>query len=169
MVPKLGNGPVEQMRVLLVVRRSARLQRSQSLNQLRHLVFCAPEPIRVRFKDRPQIGLVKEAAAMRPNPTSDPGDLYDQPDDPQRDKTHPSPHQRDERHRPDAQRARRTDRTRPLGPLRGRTRRSRHPPGHSRRQSRTDPLRTVMGPPLRSHPDPSILRQNHPTPAQPRR
>ncbi len=71
-VPKLRNGPVEQMRVLLVARRSARTQRSQSLNQLRHLVFCAPEPIRTRFKDRPQIGLVKEAAAMRPNPTSDP-------------------------------------------------------------------------------------------------
>jgi transposase len=65
-VPKSRNGPVEQMRVLLVARRSARLQRSQSLNQLRHLVFCAPEPIRVRFKDRPQTGLVKEAAAMRP-------------------------------------------------------------------------------------------------------
>jgi hypothetical protein len=60
------------MRVLLVVRRSARLQRSQTLNQLRHLVFCAPEPIRVRFKDRTQIGLIKEPAAMRPNPTSDP-------------------------------------------------------------------------------------------------
>ncbi len=71
-VPKLRNGPVEQMRVLLVARRSARLQRSQSLTQLRHLVFTAPEPIRVRFKDRPQIGLVKGAAAMRPNPTSDP-------------------------------------------------------------------------------------------------
>lgn len=71
-VPKLRNGPVEQMRVLLVARRSARLQRSQSLNQLRHLVFCAPESIRTRFKDRPQIGLVKEAAAMRPNPASDP-------------------------------------------------------------------------------------------------
>lgn len=71
-VPKLRNGPVEQMRVLLVARRSARLQRSQTLNQLRHLVFCAPEPIRIRFKDRPQIGLVKEAAAMRPNPASDP-------------------------------------------------------------------------------------------------
>ena len=70
--PKSRNGPVEQMRVLLVARRSARLQRSQSLNQLRHLVFCAPESIRTRFKDRPQTGLIKEAAAMRPNPGSDP-------------------------------------------------------------------------------------------------
>jgi transposase len=71
-VPKARNGRVEQMRVLLVARRSAREQRNQTLNQLRHLVFCAPEPIRVRFKDRPQRGLVTEAAAMRPRPGGDP-------------------------------------------------------------------------------------------------
>jgi transposase len=70
--PKLRNGPVEQMRVLLVVRRSARQQRIQSLNQLRHLVFTAPEPIRVRFKDRYKTGLVTEAANMRPHKGSDP-------------------------------------------------------------------------------------------------
>jgi len=71
-VPKRRDGPVEQMRVLLVARRSARHQKTQDLNQLRHLVYCAPEPIRVRFKDRPQTSLVKKAAAMRPNPGSDP-------------------------------------------------------------------------------------------------
>ena len=69
--PKTRNGPVEQMRVLMVARRSAREQRIQSLNQLRHLVFCAPEPIRTRFKDRPKRGLVTEAANMRPNRGSD--------------------------------------------------------------------------------------------------
>lgn len=52
-IPKARNGAVEEMRVLLVARRSAREQRNQTLNQLRHLVFCAPEPIRIRFKDRP--------------------------------------------------------------------------------------------------------------------
>jgi transposase len=71
-IPKTRNGPVEQMRVLLVARRSARTQRIQTLNQLRHLVFCAPEPIRVRFKDRYKRGLVTEAAAMRPRKGSDP-------------------------------------------------------------------------------------------------
>jgi transposase len=71
-IPKTRNGPVEQMRVLLVARRSARTQRIQTLNQLRHLVFCAPEPIRVRFKDRYKTGLVTEAAAMRPRKGSDP-------------------------------------------------------------------------------------------------
>jgi transposase len=46
-IPKARNGPVEQMRVLLVARRSARQQRIQSLTQLRHLVLTAPEPIRM--------------------------------------------------------------------------------------------------------------------------
>jgi transposase len=70
--PKGRNGPVEQIRVLMVARRSARQQRIQSLNQLRHLVFTAPEPIRVRFKDRYKTGLVTEAANMRPRKGSDP-------------------------------------------------------------------------------------------------
>jgi len=70
--PKTRNGAVEQMRVLLVARRSARQQRIQTLNQLRHLVFCAPEQIRVRFKDRYKTGLVTEAANMRPRQGSDP-------------------------------------------------------------------------------------------------
>ena len=70
--PKARNGPVEQMRVLLVARRSARQQRIQTLNQLRHLVLTAPDEIRVRFKDRYKTGLVTEAAAMRPRKGSDP-------------------------------------------------------------------------------------------------
>ena len=71
-IPKGRSGRVEEMRVLLVARRSARQQRIQSLNQLRHLVFTAPEPIRVRFKDRYKTGLVTEAANMRPRKGSDP-------------------------------------------------------------------------------------------------
>jgi len=71
-IPKGRNGPVEQIRVLMVARRSAREQRIQSLNQLRHLVFTGPEEIRVRFKDRYKTGLVSEAANMRPNRGSDP-------------------------------------------------------------------------------------------------
>jgi transposase len=71
-IPKTRNGPVEQMRVLLVAKRSARSQRIQTLNQLRHLVFTGPEPIRSRFKDRYKTGLITEAAAMRPRHGSDP-------------------------------------------------------------------------------------------------
>ncbi len=70
--PKGRNGPVEQIRVLMVARRSAREQRIQTLNQLRHLVFTAPEEIRIRYKDRYKTGLVSEAANMRPRNGSDP-------------------------------------------------------------------------------------------------
>ncbi len=62
---KARNGPVEQMRVLLVARGSARKQRIQFLNQLRHPGLTAPEPIRVRFKDWYKAGLVTEGAAMK--------------------------------------------------------------------------------------------------------
>jgi len=70
--PKRRNGPVEQMRVLMVARRSAREQRIATLNQLRQVVICAPDPIRARFKDRYKTGLVSEAAAMRPRKGNDP-------------------------------------------------------------------------------------------------
>jgi transposase len=71
-VPKLRNGPVEQMRILLVARRSARQQRIATLNQLRHLIFTGPEPVRSRFKDRPKAGLIAEVAKLRPRTGSDP-------------------------------------------------------------------------------------------------
>ena len=69
-VPKLRNGPMEQMRVLVVARRSARDQRIQTLNQIRHLIFTAPEPIRERFLGRYQKGLITELVALRPRPSS---------------------------------------------------------------------------------------------------
>lgn len=71
-IPKTRDGAVEQMRMLLVARRSARQQRIQTLNQLRHLVFTGPEPVRARFKDRPKTGLVSEVAKLRPRNGSDP-------------------------------------------------------------------------------------------------
>lgn len=70
--PKRRDGTVEQMRVLMIARRSARTQRSQTLNQLRQIVITGPDEIRTRFKDRPKAGLVTEAARMRPRKGSDP-------------------------------------------------------------------------------------------------
>jgi transposase len=71
-IPKTRNGPVEQMRILMVARRSARSQRIETLNQLRHLVFTGPEEVRVRFKDRYKTGLVTEVTKLRPRMGSDP-------------------------------------------------------------------------------------------------
>ena len=70
--PKTRDGSVEEIRILLVARRSGRQQRIQTLNQLRHLIFTAPEPIRSRFKDRYKTGLVTEVAKPRPRKGSDP-------------------------------------------------------------------------------------------------
>ena len=70
--PKRRDGAVEQMRVLMIARRSARMQRNQTLNQLRQVVITGPDEIRTRFKDRYKTGLVSEAAAMRPREGSDP-------------------------------------------------------------------------------------------------
>ena len=63
---KHRDGPVEAMRVLVVARRSARRQRTSTLNQMRQLCFCAPEPIRARFAALSVFHLVNEAAAVRP-------------------------------------------------------------------------------------------------------
>ena len=71
-VPKTRDGRVEEIRILLVARRSGREQRIQTLNQLRHLIFTAPEPIRARFKDRYRAGLITEVARLRPRQGSDP-------------------------------------------------------------------------------------------------
>jgi transposase len=70
--PKRRDGTVEQMRVLMIARRSARMQRNQTLNQLRQVVITGPDEVRARFKDRPKTGLVSEAARMRPRKGSDP-------------------------------------------------------------------------------------------------
>ena len=70
--PKRRDGTVEQMRVLMIARRSARMQRNQTLNQLRQIVITGPDEVRARFKDRYKTGLVSEAAAMRPRKGSDP-------------------------------------------------------------------------------------------------
>jgi transposase len=56
----------------MVARRSARSQRIETLNQLRHLVFTGPEEIRARFKDRYKTGLITEVAKLRPRKGSDP-------------------------------------------------------------------------------------------------
>ena len=69
---KHRDGPVEQMRVLLVARRSARSHRIQVLNQMRRLTFTGPEEIRQRFAGLSALVFVKTAAAMRPRAGVDP-------------------------------------------------------------------------------------------------
>ncbi len=69
---KTRDGNVEAIRALLVAKRSGRSTRTQSLNQLRHLGFCAPDQLRQRFHGLTAAQLASDAAALRPGRGTDP-------------------------------------------------------------------------------------------------
>jgi transposase len=69
---KSRDGNVEAIRALVVAKRSSRSTKIQTLNQIRHLGFTAPEELRSRLKgiSRQHLGAV--AAALRPRAGGDP-------------------------------------------------------------------------------------------------
>lgn len=71
---KHRDGNVEAIRVLMVARRSAVDERIKVLNQIRHLVLCAPEPIRARFHGLTSTSLLNQTSSLRPR---DHGDVVD--------------------------------------------------------------------------------------------
>jgi transposase len=66
--PKGRDGTVEAIRALMVAKRSARGERTQSINQARALVLTGPDDIRARFAKHTTAGLVAELAGLRPRP-----------------------------------------------------------------------------------------------------
>jgi transposase len=66
--PKGRDGQVEAIRALMVAKRSARSERTQTINQARALVVTGPDDIRVRFARHSTADLVAELAALRPRP-----------------------------------------------------------------------------------------------------
>ena len=70
-LPKGRDGNVEAIRVLMVARRSAVDERIQILNQMRHLVFCAPDEIRTRFEDLSPKALINATSTLRPRESDD--------------------------------------------------------------------------------------------------
>jgi transposase len=70
---KSRTGTIEAIRVITVARCSAGDEWIAILNQMRHLVFCAPDEIRARFLDLSPIRLVRTAAALKPRRSS--GDI----------------------------------------------------------------------------------------------
>jgi transposase len=69
---KTADGNVEAIRVLLVVKRSARDVRIKSLNQIRHLGFTAPDQLRERLRGVSRRTLGATAAATRVRDGADP-------------------------------------------------------------------------------------------------
>ena len=65
-VPKSGDGPVECLRMLLVVRRSAVKARTQAANQIHSVAVTAPEQVKRRLKGMKLKARVKVCARFRP-------------------------------------------------------------------------------------------------------
>jgi transposase len=64
--PKGRDGTVEAIRALMVAKRSARSERTQTINQARGLITTAPDDIAARFAKHTTIALVADLAALRP-------------------------------------------------------------------------------------------------------
>jgi transposase len=66
--PKGRDGAVEAIRALMVAKRSARAERTQTINQARALILTGPDDLRARFAQRTAAALVAETALLRPRP-----------------------------------------------------------------------------------------------------
>ena len=69
--PKSHNGPVEALRLLKIVQRSANKARTQSINQLRNIVATAPDDLRSRLRSLKTDELVETCAGFRVHPDDD--------------------------------------------------------------------------------------------------
>jgi len=68
---KNADGDVEAIRALQVARRSGRNVRVKYLNQIRHLIFTAPDELRERLRHVHRDQLARTAASLRPAQTGD--------------------------------------------------------------------------------------------------
>jgi transposase len=66
--PKGRDGAVEAIRALMVAKRSARHERTQSVNQARALILTGPDELRSRFAGLRAGALAVAATALRPRP-----------------------------------------------------------------------------------------------------
>jgi transposase len=63
--PKTHDGPVEALRALKSLQRSANKARTQAVNQLRAVLVTAPDELRARLRDLPRGELLATCAAFR--------------------------------------------------------------------------------------------------------
>ncbi len=71
--PKGRDGAVEAIRALMVAKRSASSERTQTINQARALVLTGPDDLRARFAKHTAAALVAGIASLRPRPGDVPG------------------------------------------------------------------------------------------------
>lgn len=70
-IAKTSDGPVEQIRVLMAVRRSAMKARVAAHRQIASLLITAPDTVRTRFAHLDSDRLIDTLAATRPGPATD--------------------------------------------------------------------------------------------------
>ena len=164
--PKGRDGAVEAIRALMVAKRSARAERTQTINQARALILTGPDDLRARFAQHTAAALVAETALLRPRP----GDAAAYATRfALRELGRRSEFLDGQIERLDDLIVPLRDRpcTWPARPLRRGPRDRRTAPSLRWRSSGTAPLRGRLGPPVWRRPDPRIFRQAHPPPAQP--
>src|SRR5208282_5061852 len=66
--PEGRDGAVEAIRALMVAKRSARAERTQTINRARGLILTGPDDLRARFAQHTAPALVTEIALLRPRP-----------------------------------------------------------------------------------------------------
>ena len=66
--PKGRDGAVEAIRALMVAKRSAAGERTQTINQARALILTGPDDLRARFAKHTPAALVAGIASLRPRP-----------------------------------------------------------------------------------------------------
>jgi transposase len=66
--PRGRDGQVEAIRALMVAKRTARAQRTQTICQARSLIITGPDEVRTRFTGQAPARLVTELAGLRPRP-----------------------------------------------------------------------------------------------------
>jgi transposase len=66
--PKGRDGCVEAIRALMVAKRTARAERTQTINQARALIVTGPDDLRARFTGHTTAKLVAGLAVLRPRP-----------------------------------------------------------------------------------------------------
>jgi transposase len=162
------DGLVEAIRTLMVTKRSARRDRTATINQMRALISTGPDDIRARFAHHHTLPLVAETAALRPRP----GPMVEFT-------TQVALQQLGRRARYLAAEIDGIDQLlAPLvakrappaaGPGRGRTRHRRHLVDRRGRPPRPAPIRGGLGPPVRGGAHPGVPGQDHPPPTEPRR
>ena len=166
--PKGRDGAVEAIRTLMVARRSAAGERTRTINQARALVLTGPDDLRARFARHKPAALITGLAALRPRP----GDVAGHA-------TRIALRELGRRAQfLDGQLGRLDELIVPLVTARGPgpARRIRGRPAHrgaaanrGRGSPRAAAQRGGMGAPVRRRPDPGIVGEGRPPPAQPRR